>query len=296
MSATADSGFHAGELAVQRRAGVRDEAARLAPMLERARLSGGMAGFLGSRTFAVITGRDQAGRLWTSALTGPPGFLQAVSPEVLAVHAGFAGADPLYRLPAGQKVGLVAVEFAARRRFRVNGLLAESGDSGLAIEVEQAYGNCPQYIRPRALDAGTFGGPAGTARIGDALAPQDTSLVSAADTFFLGTTHPQRGSDASHRGGPPGFVRVLGDGRLRWADFPGNNLFNSLGNLAVDPEAALLFLDFGTGCTLHLSGTAEVEWDAAQSEQSSSRSVVFSPQRLVALDHPDGDASSASAR
>jgi uncharacterized protein len=286
MSATADSGFHAGELAVQHRAGVRDEAARLAPMLERARLSGGMASFLGSRTFAAITGRDQAGRLWTSALAGPPGFLQAVSPEVLAVHARFAGADPLHRLPAGQQVGLVVVEFAARRRFRVNGLLAESGDSGLAIEVEQAYGNCPQYIRPRDLDAGTFGRPAGTARTGDALGPQDTSLVSAADTFFLGTTHPQRGSDASHRGGPPGFVRVLGDGRLRWADFPGNNLFNSLGNLAVDPEAALLFLDFGTGCTLHLSGTAEVEWDAAQSEQSSSRSVVFSPQRLVALNHP----------
>jgi uncharacterized protein len=282
---SADAGFHAGELAVQRRAGVQGEAARLAPMLERARLSAGMAGFLSGRTFAALTGRDQAGRLWTSALSGPPGFLHAVSPERLAVDARLAAADPLHGLPAGQKVALIVVEFAARRRFRVNGLLAEAGPGWLAIEVEQAYGNCPQYIRPRALDAGTFGGPGGTARTGTALSEQDNSLVSAADTFFLGTTHPERGSDASHRGGPPGFVRVLGDGTLRWADFPGNNLFNSLGNLAVDPEAALLFLDFRAGRTLHLSGTAGVEWGTGQPEQGASRSVVFSPQRLVALDH-----------
>jgi uncharacterized protein len=285
MSATADAGFHAGELAVQRRAGVRGEAARLAPMLERARLSGGMTAFLSGRTFAALTGRDQTGRLWTSALSGPPGFLHALSPQMLAVDGGLADGDPLHGLPAGQKVALIAVEFAARRRFRVNGLLTEANPGGLAIEVEQAYGNCPQYIRPRALDAGTFGGPGGTARTGAALCEQDSSLVSAADTFFLGTTHPGRGSDASHRGGPPGFVRVFSDGTLRWADFPGNNLFNSLGNLAVDPEAALLFLDFAAGRTLHLSGTATVEWDTAQPEQDSSRSVVFSPQRLVALDH-----------
>ncbi|HEX3713849.1 MAG TPA: pyridoxamine 5'-phosphate oxidase family protein [Trebonia sp.] len=315
MSATADAGFHAGELAVQRQAGVRGEAARLAPMLERAALSGGMAAFLSGRTFAALTGRDQAGRLWTSALAGPPGFLRAVSSQVLAVDARFAGADPLHALPAGQKVGLVVIDFAARRRLRVNGLLAEADTSGLAVEVEQAYGNCPQYIRPRALDAGAAGRPAGRARTGSGLSAHDTSLVSAADTFILGTTHPRRGSDASHRGGPPGFVRVLGDGRLRWADFPGNNLFNSLGNLAVDPEAALLFLDFAAGHSLHLSGTAAVEWDTvdgetvvegetvkgdtvdgdavegdtAQPNQNAGRSVVFSPQRLVALDRRGGD-------
>ncbi len=50
-----------------------------------------------------------------------------------------------------------------------------------------------------------------------------------------------------------------------WPDYPGNKLFNSFGNLAVNPEAALLFPDFGTGRTLYLSGTAEVDWDAAAS-------------------------------
>lgn len=78
-------------------------------------------------------------------------------------------------------------------------------------------------------------------------------LVAGADTFFLGTTHPTRGNDASHRGGPPGFVRVTSPTTLWWPDFPGNNMFNSFGNLAVDDEAALLFTDFTTGATVQMS-------------------------------------------
>jgi len=83
--------------------------------------------------------------------------------------------------------------------------------------------------------------------------------VQSADTFFLGTTHPEYGNDASHRGGPAGFVPA--DTRtVRWSDFPGNNMFNSLGNLAVDPATALLFIDFATGRAIQLSGTAAVQW------------------------------------
>jgi pyridoxamine 5'-phosphate oxidase-like protein len=193
----ADAGFHAGELAVQRKAGTLDEAARLSPMLGPAELRGGTAAFLADRTFAVITARDAAGRLWTSPLAGPRGFLEVAGPTTLAVRAQLPHGDPLHGLPAGQKAGLVVVEFAARRRVRVNG----DGD------------------------------------------------------------------------------------RLWWRDYPGNNLFNSFGNLAVDPEAALLFLDFDTGRTLHLSGTAEVEWEAAGRpghDGHTGRRAVFTLQRLVA--------------
>jgi uncharacterized protein len=282
--AVADAGFHAGELAVQQQAGVRDEAARLVRMLEPAQLRGGMAAFLAGRTSAVITGRDASGRLWTSPLAGPPGFLEVVSPAVLAVRASLPEADPLYGLPPGQPVGLVVVEFATRRRVRVNGVLAAASDGTLTVEAEQAYGNCPQYIRQRVVGPDTIGRPGGDVRRGAALSARDAQLAGTADTFFLGTTHPGRGSDASHRGGPPGFVAVRADGRLCWPDYPGNNLFNSLGNLAVEPAAALLFADFGTGRTLQLSGTAEVEWNAAAptEDASTGRRVCFSPERLVA--------------
>src|SRR5262249_3066959 len=145
----ADAGFHDGELAVQQRAGVRQEAARLAPRLEPVQLGGGIAALLADRTFAAITASDAGGRLWTSPLSGPPGFLEVADASTLAIHVRLPDGDPLHGLPAGQKAGLVIVEFAARRRVRVNGTLAVAGDGILAIEVEQRYGNRPQDINPR---------------------------------------------------------------------------------------------------------------------------------------------------
>ena len=89
--------------------------------------------------------------------------------------------------------------------------------------------------------------------------PRTSIRCNSSDTFFLGTTHPEFGNDASHRGGPAGFVRADAH-TVSWPDFPGNNMFNSLGNLAVDPAAALLFIDFPTGRTLQVSGEAAVQW------------------------------------
>ena len=100
-----DVGFHAGELAVQRRAGTREEAERLSPMLDPAELRGGIVAFLADRTFAVITARDADGRLWSSPLTGPAGFLEAVTPTTLV--------DP--RPPPGRRPAARAARRAAGR-------------------------------------------------------------------------------------------------------------------------------------------------------------------------------------
>jgi hypothetical protein len=48
---------------------------------------------------------------------------------------------------------------------------------------------------------------------------------------------------------------------LLWPDYSGNNMFQTLGNLALNPACGLLFLDFENGSTLQLSGRAEVLWD-----------------------------------
>jgi uncharacterized protein len=60
------------------------------------------------------------------------------------------------------------------------------------------------------------------------LSDDDTALIAASDTFFLGTTHAERGGDACHRGGPAGFVRVSTPNTRWWPDYPGKNMFNSL--------------------------------------------------------------------
>ncbi len=87
------------------------------------------------------------------------------------------------------------------------------------------------------------------------------ATVARADTFFIASFHPEGGADASHRGGRPGFVRVLGPDRLAFDDYPGNGMFNTLGNLLAYTRAGLLFLDFEKGDVLQLTGQARVEPD-----------------------------------
>ena len=271
------AGFHEGEVAVQEQVGVRAQAARLRRMLDPADLDDGDARFLATQRFTLLTARDHQGRLWISPVTGAPGFVEVSDPGSVTVHAVPALGSPLRALPQEQPVGMLVIDFAARRRFRLNGWLAESGADSLRIEVDQAYGNCPQYIQRRELvdaDASAITDdtlrPVGQDEISATsalhvaaathmLTRSDREQIEGADTFFLGTTHPHRGADASHRGGPPGFVRPRGRTGLWWPDYPGNNMFNSIGNLAVDPTAALVFYDFETGRTLHLAGTAQLQ-------------------------------------
>jgi len=65
--------------------------------------------------------------------------------------------------------------------------------------------------------------------------------------------------DASPRGGPPGFVRVLDDGRLSLPDLSGNNRLDSFGNIVENPWIGMLFLVPGVGETLRVNGRATVE-------------------------------------
>jgi hypothetical protein len=264
-------GFHGGELAVQRRAGVEAEASRLTGMLAQPDLHGGLGRFLSGRTYAAISARDGSGRLWVSPLTGSPGFLEPTGAETLTVHAVPRTGDPLHGRPAGQQVGLLAIEYAARRRARLNGRLVTTAPDRLEIEVAEAYGNCPQYIPPRPLPSLAL--PEPDRRTRSELSDADVALVDSLDTFVLGTTHPERGNDASHRGGASGFLRAESSHRLVWDDLPGNQMFNSFGNLAVDPAAALLLVDPRTGRVLQLSGRAEVLWDVPASPTG--RRVAF---------------------
>ena len=106
---------------------------------------------------------------------------------------------------------------------------------------------------------------------GHELSARAAALIARADTFFIATAAANarggdsvHGCDVSHRGGKPGFVSVeheRGGSVLYWPDFRGNFFFNTLGNLAENPRAGLLFVDFDSGDALLLTGAAEVIWD-----------------------------------
>lgn len=287
----AEVGFHQGELLVQARAGVRREAARLEGMLGPGTLGAGVGRFLAERRLLVLASADSRGELWVSAVTGSPGFLLG-SDGSLEVGSLPVSGDPLVHLVPGESVGTIAIDLATRRRIRVNGGLVDVTEQGFAVRVDECFGNCPQYIQRREVTETsnpTDGDRAdGVSTASGQLSPAMADRIDAADTFFLGTSHPERGRDCSHRGGAPGFVRVEGNS-LWWPDYHGNNMFTSIGNLAVDPAAALLFIDFELKQMIHLSGTASVAFGhhgGPGDDDGTGRRVRFTVRRSVVVPHP----------
>ncbi|MEV4612271.1 pyridoxamine 5'-phosphate oxidase family protein [Kitasatospora sp. NPDC049258] len=252
--------YHLGERAVQRRTG----------MLERADHVGRSIGavippvaarFLAERRTLVLGAADRSGRLWATLLGGPAGFLRAADERTLAVAARPGPGDPLAEaLERPAEVGTIALDPAGRRRMRVNGRAAPDGRGGLLVAAEQVYANCPKHIHRRSpLDA-PAPTAAGAVTAGTALTLPQQLAAATADTFFIATADPAGTVDASHRGGPPGFLSVLGPDRLSWPEYPGNTMFMTLGNLELNPAAGLLLPDWEGGGALLLTGTARVDW------------------------------------
>lgn len=257
------SPFHSGEREVQRRAGVADEAREVGGIIGGT-ITPPMARFLAGQRLAVASSLDADGRVWASLLTGRPGFLAPDGPKHLRIAAPPIPGDPLgSNLAAGgSPLGLVVLDPRTRQRMRFNGV-GHLDDHGLSIDLRQVYGNCPKYIQRRAAepDAPPEAGVPSAPRVAGRLDERQRAWIEQADTFFIASFHPAGGADASHRGGFPGFVRVIGDERLVFADYPGNTMFNTLGNLVEYPRAGLLFVDFAKGDVLQLTGAVRLEDD-----------------------------------
>ncbi|MER0481500.1 pyridoxamine 5'-phosphate oxidase family protein [Streptomyces sp. Edi2] len=253
--------YHEGSRAVQDRLGLRAVADHIGRSIGPG-LREVAAAFLGLQPMLVIGAADEAGRMWGSLLTGAPGFVRATGPRRIAVTGGPPDGDPLTTALAteGTGIGTLALDPRTRRRLRLNGTAAPT-PRGFVVATEQVFANCPKYLQRRTLLA-PVPAPAGATRRGRELTPGQQRLIRAADTFFLATAAAD-GADAGHRGGNPGFVRVTSPNELSWQDYPGNAMFLTLGNLEGDPRAGLLFVDWSTGSTLQLTGTATTVFGAA---------------------------------
>jgi uncharacterized protein len=251
--------YHAGEIEVQARLGARENAERVGRIVA-AEIPAAVRPFLRSQRMAIAASLDERGRPWASLVTGPAGFIEAADEKLLRLAVAPTPDDPLAaNLRARPELGLLVIDPRDRRRVRFNGRGLLSPD-GLFLLADQVYGNCQKYIQKRRL-VGTSEEKAGGMRRSRSLEARTRALVAGADTLFIASWHPGGGADASHRGGKPGFVRVLDERTLEFPDYPGNNMFNTLGNLAGYPRAGLLFVDFARGDLLQLTGRTEVRWE-----------------------------------
>ena len=261
-----DDPFHEGERHVQARAGERETALR----------TGGMLGtlippralpFLEDQRMLAIGSVDDRGDVVASVVLGARGLATSIDGSSLVLDRTRIDAiddDPVWQnLRGGADVGLLAIELESRRRLRVNGVVTSATAERVVVSIREAYPNCPKYIARRHLRHETNAmpneRPAG--ETGTLLDDERSATIEQADTLFVASHHPTRGVDVSHRGGAPGFVRVLDAGRLRIPDYRGNSMFNTLGNFAVDDRAGLLVVDFQRRTFLQMTGTVILHFD-----------------------------------
>jgi uncharacterized protein len=280
------SPWHAGELAVQERAGVGEVSGRGI----RSSIPDGAAAFLSEQRLAIFGSVDDQNQTWASLRNGEPGFLRAVDPFTLQTGRMDLVGDPLVQnLKTRPDVGVLIIDFSTRRRLRINGEAEILPDGGLRIRAQQVYGNCQQYIQERVFEKHSQTGNSDVSLVcnGTKLSTDHRAWIQHADTLFIASAHPEYGVDASHRGGNPGFVRVEGPDVLVLPDYSGNKMFNTLGNIVVNPRVGLLFPDFARGQTLQLSGQAYVDWNRDRSSfPGAQRLLIFTVEKLIEMEQP----------
>ncbi|HEY7161131.1 MAG TPA: pyridoxamine 5'-phosphate oxidase family protein, partial [Acidobacteriota bacterium] len=224
--------FHEGELAVQAQAGVQDMASRVGKSI-RPLIPLAAQEFLSSQPIAVFSSIDHKGRVWASLVTGKPGFIEATSERTLRIEAmPFIGDPFAENILVNDQIGMIAIEFATRRRVRINGT-AKIDKDAILIHSEQVYSNCPKYIQARTWESQTGISNHKSVQRSAEFSDQQQAWIQSADTFFIASHHKEGGADASHRGGNPGFIHVLDKNRLRFPDYTGNTMFQTLGNISV---------------------------------------------------------------
>jgi predicted pyridoxine 5'-phosphate oxidase superfamily flavin-nucleotide-binding protein len=91
-----------------------------------------------------------------------------------------------------------------------------------------------------------------------AITPDLTRFIAGLDMFYLGTANAEGQPYIQYRGGSPGFLKVVDDHTLGFADFRGNRQYITLGNLSENPKAFLFLMDYANSQRVKIWGTARV--------------------------------------
>lgn len=234
---------------------------------------------------------DKQGRPWTTLWGGEKGISQPVAQGIIGIRTPVVGShDPVVEelvgkdangsvvreQGTGRMVGGLTIDLETRKRVKlfarmVAGALSLREDEAmdakqhfaevqLVLRVEQSLGNCPKYLNKKRIE------PALSAPelVSDSpqLPQRALDLLEKADLFFLSSSNREQDMDTNHRGGPRGFVRVISNEAsgavLCYPEYSGNRLYQTLGNLKVNPVVGICVPDFDTGDMLYLTGTTEI--------------------------------------
>jgi len=120
----------------------------------------------------------------------------------------------------------------------------------------------------------------------DRFTEAEVQFIAARDSFYLATVSESGWPYVQHRGGPPGFLRVLNDTTLAFADFRGNRQYISLGNAAANDQVALILMDYPNRRRLKIYARIEAKdlsADPALAEKLALPGYKAKPERAFLL-------------
>ncbi len=270
--------FHTGEAQIQALAGIDTEAFdRAVEQAFRPALSESEVRFVGARTFSIAASIDADGRPWVSPLFGPAGELFTVRDDTtVAIKPQPIEGDPLLdNIAATGDVGVLYFDPSRRRRAKSLGRATIEADGTIEYRMHRNFGLCTKYIFKRSNDTapGAVTRSSTAATPSRALSAEDRTQLEETDTAFLGSHSDRFGADGTHRGGPAGFTTVVDDTTIAMADYMGNGMFQTLGNLVLDDRVGVLSIDFQTGRVLQITGRGSIE--AARDEHEHSQRTLL---------------------
>ncbi|KAF1828960.1 hypothetical protein BDW02DRAFT_191707 [Decorospora gaudefroyi] len=230
---------------------------------------------------------DAESRPWTTLWGGEPAFSEPLGEGFIGTRTFVDGKnDPVVRALVGDaekeailqsKEGLklvagLAIDLMTRKRVKIAGRMiagtlrdmnvdAESRPGTkqeqiqLVTKITQSLGNCPKYLNQYEIQPAFIA--AELASQSSWLSEKGQALIANSDMFFL-VTSTEDDMDVNHRGGPPGFVRIISPTQIAYPEYSGNRLYQSLGNLQLNSKIGVTFPNYKTGDVLYTTGTAEI--------------------------------------
>lgn len=291
-SETTEPYFHAGERQIQVEAGVDTDAYEaFGAQVMDPELVGHEIAFVEGRSFSLAATIDSAGRPWLSPLFGHAGDLFTVRDATSVTIRPDTNGDELLQenVEATGELGVLFFDPSRRRRAKSLGTGIVADDGSIHYTMTRYFGLCPKYIFRRSHEPSlSQGNNRGESLQREDLTGVDRAQLTASDTIFLASHHDGHGADATHRGGQPGFLRVLDATTIEIPDYVGNGMFNTIGNLMLDTRLALTAVDFSTGRTIQITGAARVS-------RTPGTNVHGGPVRIITLSIDEVRTSSVDA-
>jgi predicted pyridoxine 5'-phosphate oxidase superfamily flavin-nucleotide-binding protein len=256
--------YHEGEKKIQQITGEADIANSLSRLITNM-VTAGAINFIEKQPMTIVSSAASQNKIWVSVLIGDFGFVKVHELDSISFDKTLIRSTPkdifYENIEKDHQIGALFIELAKRKRYRVNGTV-KLEDNLMMLHINEAYPNCPKYIQRRVIALPEH------FTVQDAVISKGTDfpatfqkMICKADTVFVGSKAADGRMDASHRGGNPGFIEILDDKTIKIPEYPGNSMFNTMGNFVQNPFAGLLFVDFEKGETLQLTGSVEMKFN-----------------------------------